>query len=147
MAKGALAHSLQRRTACKIQNGHQGGPKWPTGSAKVSTPRFLGFLETFALISFFLSEHSFYQKRLRQRGEKQKKTEEKKKKRMIRKVTTTSLPAVKRLNADRWNTTCSCQKEREKRMLFLVAINVVASRPTERRPIGTPHARAKMKMT
>ena len=26
-AKGALAHRLQRRTACKIQNGRQGAPK------------------------------------------------------------------------------------------------------------------------
>ena len=41
-AKGALAHRLQRRTACKIQNGRQGAPKCPTGSGKVSTPRFLG---------------------------------------------------------------------------------------------------------
>ena len=31
-AQGALAHRLQRRTACKIQNGRQGAPKWPTGS-------------------------------------------------------------------------------------------------------------------
>ena len=35
-AKGALANRLQRRTAGKIQNGHQGTPKWPTGS---STPK------------------------------------------------------------------------------------------------------------
>ena len=27
-AKGALANRLQRRTACKIQNGRQGAPKW-----------------------------------------------------------------------------------------------------------------------
>ena len=40
--KGALAHRLQHRTACKIENGRQGAPKWPTGSGKVSTPRFLG---------------------------------------------------------------------------------------------------------
>ena len=46
-AKGALAHRLQRRTACKIQNGHQGAPKWWTGSGKVSTPRFLGVLSNF----------------------------------------------------------------------------------------------------
>ena len=39
---GALAHRLQRRTACKTQNGHQGAPKWPTGSEKGSNPRFLG---------------------------------------------------------------------------------------------------------
>ena len=41
-AKGALAHRLQRRTACKTQNGRQGAPKWQRGSGKVSTPRFLG---------------------------------------------------------------------------------------------------------
>ena len=29
-------------------------------------------------------------------------------------------------------------------MLFLVATNVVASRPPERQPTGTPHARAKI---
>ena len=41
-AKGALAHRLQLRTDCKIQNGRQGAPKWQRGSGKVSTPRFLG---------------------------------------------------------------------------------------------------------
>ena len=46
-AKGALAHRLHRRTACKIQNGRQGAPKWRTGSGKVSTPRFLGVLSNF----------------------------------------------------------------------------------------------------
>ena len=35
-AKGALAHRLQRHTACKIQNGRQGAPKWRTGSGKVA---------------------------------------------------------------------------------------------------------------
>ena len=35
-APGALAHRPQRRTAC------QWAPKWPTGSGKVSTPRFWG---------------------------------------------------------------------------------------------------------
>ena len=29
-------------------------------------------------------------------------------------------------------------------MLFIVATNVVASRPPKRRPTGTPHARAKI---
>ena len=33
-------------------------------------------------------------------------------------------------------------KRKEKIMLFLVATNVVASRPPERRPTGTPQARA-----
>ena len=41
-APGALAHRLQGCTACKIQNGRQGAPKWPTGSGKWCTPRFLG---------------------------------------------------------------------------------------------------------
>ena len=34
------------------------------------------------------------------------------------------------------------KKKKEKIMLFLVATNVVASRLPERRPTGTPHARA-----
>ena len=46
-AQGALAHRLQRHTACKIKNGRQGAPKWHTGSGKVSTPRFLGVLSNF----------------------------------------------------------------------------------------------------
>ena len=46
-AKGALANRLQRRTACKIQNGRQGAPKWQRGSGKVSNPRFLGILSNF----------------------------------------------------------------------------------------------------
>ena len=41
-AKGAPANRLQRRTACKIQNGRQGAPIWQSGSENVSTPRFLG---------------------------------------------------------------------------------------------------------
>ena len=40
-AKGALAHRLQRRTTCKIQNGRQGAPKWPPGSGKGFDPRLL----------------------------------------------------------------------------------------------------------
>ena len=41
-APGVLVHRLQCRTACKIQNGRQGAPKWPTGSGKGSNPRLLG---------------------------------------------------------------------------------------------------------
>ena len=37
------------------------------------------------------------------------------------------------------------KKRKEKIMTFIVATNVVASRPPERRPTGTPHARAKIK--
>ena len=46
-AKGALAHRLQRRTACKIQNGRQWALKWQMRSGKVSTLRFLGILSNF----------------------------------------------------------------------------------------------------
>ena len=35
------------------------------------------------------------------------------------------------------------KKKKKKIMSFLVATNAVASRPPERRPTGTPHARAK----
>ena len=35
-APGAPAHCLQCRTACKIQNGCQGDPKWPTGNSRES---------------------------------------------------------------------------------------------------------------
>merc|ERR1711954_254082 len=37
----------------KIQKGCQGAPKWPTGSGKVSTPRFLGVLSNFRKTSSF----------------------------------------------------------------------------------------------
>ena len=46
-AKGALANRLQRRTACKIQNGRQGAPKCRTRSGKVSIPSFWGVLSNF----------------------------------------------------------------------------------------------------
>ena len=46
-APPATPNHLQRRNACKIQNGRQGAPKWPTGSGKVSTSRFLGVLSNF----------------------------------------------------------------------------------------------------
>ena len=35
------------------------------------------------------------------------------------------------------------KEKRNKIMTFIVATNVIASRPPERRPTGTPHARAK----
>ena len=34
------------------------------------------------------------------------------------------------------------RKEKKKIMTFIVATNVIASRPPECRPTGTPHARA-----
>ena len=36
------------------------------------------------------------------------------------------------------------KKEKKEKMSFLVATNVIASRPPECRPTGTPHARAKI---
>ena len=53
-AKGALANRLKRRTACKIQNGRQGAPKWQRGYGKVSTPRFLGVISNFCYICFLI---------------------------------------------------------------------------------------------
>ena len=47
---------MQRRTACKIQNGRQWAPKWPTGSEKVSTPRrrlVFGHSKQLSLNKFF----------------------------------------------------------------------------------------------
>ena len=37
------------------------------------------------------------------------------------------------------------KRKRNKIMTFIVATNVIASRPPKRRPTGTPHARAKKK--
>ena len=54
VALEALAHRLQRRTACKIQNGRQGAPKWPTGSGKGSNSRLLAISSNFRLISFLI---------------------------------------------------------------------------------------------
>ena len=73
-AKGALAHRLQCRTACKIQNGRQGAPS------------------------------------MRKGRDGRKKNGEKKKKRQMKIMATTSLPAVDRPNADRWNAARSRQK-------------------------------------
>ena len=42
-----------------------------------------------------------------------------------------------------WVSLAKRKKRKEKIMSFLVATNVVASRPAERRPTGTPHTRAK----
>ena len=61
-AKGALAHRLQRRTACKIQNGRQGAPTWERGSGKVSTPRILGVLSNFRQISFLIQALPLWEK-------------------------------------------------------------------------------------
>jgi len=95
VARGALAYRLQRRTACKIENGRQGGQKWPTGSGKVLTLRFLGVLSNLS----FLYEHSFYEKGSCWRKKKRGKRGEKKKKRMMKIVAISALPAVDRPTA------------------------------------------------
>ena len=46
-APGALAHRLQCCTACKIQNGRQGAPKWLTGFEKWCTPWLSGAMNSF----------------------------------------------------------------------------------------------------
>ena len=76
-----------------------------------------------------------------------KKSKEKKKKKMLFLVATTSLPAVNRLNANRWNATRSRQKKK-KRMLFLVATTSLPAvyRPNDDTRMttgGTPHDCAK----
>ena len=50
-AQGALANCLQRRTACKIQNGHQGAPKGRWGLEM--GPTLIGRSEQLSLNSFF----------------------------------------------------------------------------------------------
>ena len=79
-AKGVLANRLQRRTACKIQNGRQGAPKWQRGSGKVSTPRFLGVPVNFCKISFLIRALLLWEKVATEKktGEKngKKKTDE-----------------------------------------------------------------------
>ena len=78
-------------------------------------------------------------------GEKKKEKKEKRKKRMAFLVATTSLPAVYRPNGYARTTTAGtphARAKKEKIMTFIVATNVIASRPPERRPTGTPHARA-----
>ena len=74
--------------------------------------RFLGILSNFRKISFFTLSTSSMRKG-RDGGKKngkngEKKTGEKKKRRM-KIVATTSLPAVNRPNADRWNAARSRQ--------------------------------------
>ena len=61
-APPATLHRLQRRTTCKIQNGCQGAPKWPTGSGKGSNPRILGAPINFRKIIFLIWARSFYEK-------------------------------------------------------------------------------------
>ena len=70
-APGALAHRLQRRTACKIQNGRQGAPKWATGTGKGSIPRLL------ALSSNFLDPSNSEKKKKKKEEKKRRKKKEK----------------------------------------------------------------------
>ena len=50
----ATPHRLQRRTAYKINNGHEGAPKWPTGSGKRLNLRLFDPPINFRLISFLI---------------------------------------------------------------------------------------------
>ena len=62
-AKGELAHRLQCRTSSKVQTCCQGATKWPTGSGKMYTPRFLGILSNFCKISFLIRALLLWEKR------------------------------------------------------------------------------------
>ena len=90
----AAPHRLQRRTACKIQNGRQGAPKWQRGSGKVSTPRFVGVLSNFCKISFSIRALLLWIKVATEggrgggNGEKREKTDEN----SVHYVTASSLP-------------------------------------------------------
>ena len=77
----------------------------------------------------------------RDRGEKngkktgeEKKTGKKREKIRMKIVATTSLPAVDRPNADRWNAARSRQK-REKNGVFSGHYVIASSLPPERRPL------------
>ena len=94
VVKGALAHRLQRRTACKIQNGRERPQNGGRGSKQLSLNKFF--------------DPSTPSMRKGRDGE-EKKTGKKKKKRQMKIVATTSLPAVDRPNADRWNAARSRQ--------------------------------------
>ena len=57
-APGALTHRMQRHTARKIKNGHQGAPNWPMWSGKGSHPKLLATPNNFCkYVSQY--EHSF----------------------------------------------------------------------------------------
>ena len=73
----------------------------------MSTPKFLGVRSNFRKISFF-DESTPSMRNGRDGG---KKTGGKK--RMMKKVATTSLPAI-----DRWNAARLCQKEKEEKNVF-----------------------------
>ena len=99
--KGALANRLQRRTACKIQNGRQGAPKWPPGVWKGVYPWVFGRSKQLSQNKFFDPYTPSMRKgRDEENGEK---TGGKIEKRLMKIVATTSLPAVDRPNIDRWN--------------------------------------------
>ena len=51
-AKGALAHRLQRRTTCKIQNSHQGAPKMADRVWKGVDPQVFGHSKQLSLNKF-----------------------------------------------------------------------------------------------
>ena len=72
-AKGAIAHRLQRRTACNVAppatphpllnpKWTPGAPKWPWGSGNVSILKFLGAPANFRKISFLLRALHLWEK-------------------------------------------------------------------------------------
>ena len=73
---------------------------------------------------------------------KEKKNREKKKKIRMKIVATTSLPAVDRPNADRWNAARSRQKTDENSDYYAVCQQSTARTTTA----GTPHVRANRKV-
>ena len=55
-----------------------------------------------------------------------------------------STPSMRKVDDGEKKKKKKKKKKRKKIMTFIVATNVIASRPPERRPTGTPHARANM---
>ena len=129
-AKGALAQPLA--TPHRLQNPiwPPGGQKWPTGSGKLPTCRFLVILCNFRKISFLIRALLLWEKVTTEEKKKRKDcwkywplrhcqqstartptagTPHARAKRLMIIVATTSLPAVDRPNANRWNADRSCQ--------------------------------------
>ena len=66
-------------------------------------------------------------KRKKKKKEKEKRKKKKEKKRMTFLVATTSLPAVDRPNADRWNAARSCQKMKKGSHLTINVIDLIST--------------------
>ena len=52
----------ETQNTCKIQNGRQGAPKWPTGSGNGSNPRILAISSHFRKISFLIRALPLWEK-------------------------------------------------------------------------------------